>query len=222
MKQETAASCDLATPQSSKREPQRPTKRAGNDGQQASAGAGAQARPRLSEDKRFKIFSGSANRPLAEEICKFLGVPARRDPDTTLRRWRNLLSAPRKCPWRRTYSWSSPPVARSTTPGRAADHDRRAQARLGRPDHRGGPVLRLCAAGPQGPPPRRHYLQAGRRSSHHRRRQSRPVRGSACGADPGLLQYPCRSFIRQPGAGRLLPGPEPAEPHRRLARTRAA
>ena len=30
---------------------------------------------RLSEDKRFKIFSGSANRPLADEIGKFLGVP---------------------------------------------------------------------------------------------------------------------------------------------------
>jgi ribose-phosphate pyrophosphokinase len=30
---------------------------------------------RLSDDKRFKIFSGSANRPLAEEIGKFLGVP---------------------------------------------------------------------------------------------------------------------------------------------------
>jgi ribose-phosphate pyrophosphokinase len=30
---------------------------------------------RLSEDRRFKIFSGSANRPLTEEICKFLGVP---------------------------------------------------------------------------------------------------------------------------------------------------
>jgi ribose-phosphate pyrophosphokinase len=30
---------------------------------------------KLSEDKRFKIFSGSANRPLSEEICKFLGVP---------------------------------------------------------------------------------------------------------------------------------------------------
>lgn len=28
-----------------------------------------------SEDKRFKIFSGSSNRPLAEEICKFVGVP---------------------------------------------------------------------------------------------------------------------------------------------------
>ncbi len=30
---------------------------------------------RLSEDKRFKIFCGSANRELAEEICKFVGVP---------------------------------------------------------------------------------------------------------------------------------------------------
>ena len=30
---------------------------------------------RLSEDKRFKIFSGSANRPLSEEVCKFLSVP---------------------------------------------------------------------------------------------------------------------------------------------------
>jgi ribose-phosphate pyrophosphokinase len=30
---------------------------------------------RLSEDKRFKIFSGSANLPLSEEVCKFLGVP---------------------------------------------------------------------------------------------------------------------------------------------------
>lgn len=30
---------------------------------------------RLSEDRRFKIFCGTANRPLAEEICRFLGVP---------------------------------------------------------------------------------------------------------------------------------------------------
>ncbi len=37
--------------------------------------AGDKKRPsKLSEDKHFKIFSGSANRPLAEEICKFLGV----------------------------------------------------------------------------------------------------------------------------------------------------
>jgi ribose-phosphate pyrophosphokinase len=31
--------------------------------------------PRLTEDKRFKIFCGSSNRALTEEICKFVGVP---------------------------------------------------------------------------------------------------------------------------------------------------
>jgi len=30
---------------------------------------------KLAEDKRFKIFSGTANRELAQEICKHLGVP---------------------------------------------------------------------------------------------------------------------------------------------------
>ncbi len=39
------------------------------------AGAPVRKPSRLSEDKRFKIFTGSANRPLSEEICKFLGVP---------------------------------------------------------------------------------------------------------------------------------------------------
>ena len=50
--------------------------------QNAPPGGSSNAKPaaekkrssRLSEDKRFKIFSGSANRPLAEEICRFLGV----------------------------------------------------------------------------------------------------------------------------------------------------
>ncbi len=32
-------------------------------------------RSRLADDKRFKIFCGSANRPLCEEVCRFLGVP---------------------------------------------------------------------------------------------------------------------------------------------------
>ena len=30
---------------------------------------------RLGEAKRFKIFSGEANKPLAEEVCQFVGVP---------------------------------------------------------------------------------------------------------------------------------------------------
>jgi ribose-phosphate pyrophosphokinase len=51
------------------------------DNTPAASGSGTKAAgekkrsSRLSEDKRFKIFSGSANRPLTEEIGKFLGVP---------------------------------------------------------------------------------------------------------------------------------------------------
>ena len=29
----------------------------------------------LAEDKRFKLFSGTANRPLADEIARHIGVP---------------------------------------------------------------------------------------------------------------------------------------------------
>jgi len=51
------------------------------DGVRAAAIDGAKPAPerkrsgRASEDKRFKIFCGSANRALSEEICKFVGVP---------------------------------------------------------------------------------------------------------------------------------------------------
>jgi ribose-phosphate pyrophosphokinase len=31
--------------------------------------------PKLSEDKRFKVFCGSSNHALGEEVCKFIGVP---------------------------------------------------------------------------------------------------------------------------------------------------
>jgi ribose-phosphate pyrophosphokinase len=39
---------------------------------------------RLSEAKRFKIFSGGANRALAEEVCRFVGVPL---GETSLKRF---------------------------------------------------------------------------------------------------------------------------------------
>jgi len=43
---------------------------------QPSKPAAERKRPgRLSEAKRFKIFSGQANKALAEEVCKFVGVP---------------------------------------------------------------------------------------------------------------------------------------------------
>ena len=52
---------------------------AGNDrsgGERMKTALEKKRQSRLSEDRRFKIFSGSANRPLAEEICsEHLGVP---------------------------------------------------------------------------------------------------------------------------------------------------
>src|SRR5579864_734347 len=32
-------------------------------------------RPRQRVDEKFKIFSGTANEPLADEVCNFLGMP---------------------------------------------------------------------------------------------------------------------------------------------------
>jgi ribose-phosphate pyrophosphokinase len=49
--------------------------RVSSDGATAKPSAAPRKASRLAEDKRFKIFSGSANRPLTEEICRFLGVP---------------------------------------------------------------------------------------------------------------------------------------------------
>jgi ribose-phosphate pyrophosphokinase len=45
-----------------------------HDGQHKQA-AEKKRSARPSENKRMKIFCGSSNKPLAEEICKFVGVP---------------------------------------------------------------------------------------------------------------------------------------------------
>jgi ribose-phosphate pyrophosphokinase len=45
-----------------------------HDADKPAAQPGTPRRGRM-EGRRFKIFCGSANRPLTEEVCKFLGVP---------------------------------------------------------------------------------------------------------------------------------------------------
>jgi len=47
----------------------------GLPGGQAKAAPEKKRSGRIPEPKRFKIFCGSSNRALAEEICKFVGVP---------------------------------------------------------------------------------------------------------------------------------------------------
>ena len=52
-----------------------PTASATSQAPTAKAGSATKKAGRLSDAKRFKIFSGEANKPLAEEVCRFVGVP---------------------------------------------------------------------------------------------------------------------------------------------------
>ena len=53
----------------------------------ARSGAAPKRPGRLSEAKRFKIFSGDANKPLAEEVCQFIGVPLGQTRMQRFARW---------------------------------------------------------------------------------------------------------------------------------------
>ncbi len=82
MKNEATVTVDAVKPEAGKAEGSKPDgshQHAGMDGKALEGKKTAPERrklSRLSEDKRFKIFSGSANRPLAQEICDdHLGVP---------------------------------------------------------------------------------------------------------------------------------------------------
>ncbi len=83
----------------------------GLPGGQAKAAPEKKRSGRIPEPKRFKIFCGSSNRALAEEICKFVGVPLgetrlqrfsdgevhfQRDPVAEILRRRGSLSTARE------------------------------------------------------------------------------------------------------------------------------
>ena len=67
----------------------------------------------LSEDKRFKLFSGTANKPLTEEIGRHIGVPV---GEVKIQRFADgevSSNSLRMCAeW--MCSWSSPPATRWT------------------------------------------------------------------------------------------------------------
>ena len=94
----------------------------------------------------------------------------------------------------------------------AADHGRRAQARLGQAHHRGHAVLRLRPPGQEAPRPRADLGPPDRRPVQDRRRRPAHGRRPAHRADPGLLRRPGRPPLRAAAAGEV----------RRRARSTAA
>ena len=69
--------------------------------------------------------------------------------------------------------------------------------------HRGDPLLRLRAAGPQGQAAGAHLRQARGRPALDRGHRPHPHHGPARRADPGLLRHPRGPPLRRPGHHRL-------------------
>ena len=146
----------------------------------------------------YRVFSGNSNRQLAEAHLQGARAAASRAP--TVGRFsdggdpgRDRRERPRA----RHASSSSPPARREHEPDGAAHHVRRAEARVGRLHHRGHPLLRLRAAGPEGRAAHAHHREARRGPHRGGRRHPRRLDGHARRADPGLLQHPLRSPLRR-------------------------
>ena len=165
----------------------------------------AQKGPRAARRMQdLKLFSGNANVALARA----------RSPNTSTSSSAGPRSAPSATASARSRSAENvrgPGLLRAAIdlcspeypPDGAADHARRAQARVGPPRHRGDPLLRLRPPGPEGPKPRvpiTAKLVAD--LIHAAGRRSGPVHGPPLRPDPGLLQHPRRQPLLDAAAAR--------------------
>ena len=157
----------------------------------------------------LKLFSGNAHRALAEEIAACLGMPLGQAEVTRFSDGEVFVQIDENVRGADVFvvQPTCPPGERQ--PDGAPDHARRRQARLGRAHHRGAPVLRLRAPGPEGAAARADHGQARGRPDHRGGRRARPRDRPPRRPDPGLLQHPGRPPLRGPGPPRL---PRPARP----------
>ena len=121
-----------------------------------------------------------------------------RSPRRTLQRRRDLRRGLRERPRRGHVHHPADLAPRQRQPDGTADHHRRPAPLVGRPDHRGHPLLRLCPPGPPDQGPHADLRQAGRQPDHPGRDRARADDGPARRADPGLLRHPRRQPLRQP------------------------
>ncbi len=146
----------------------------------------------------LKLFSGNANRPLAEEIAKTLQLPLGdadvsrfSDGEIYVQINENVRGAGR-------LRDPADVPAGQRSPDGAAHHDRRAQARVGRRITAVMPYYGYGAPGPQGAGPRTPITAKLVADLHHRRgRRPRARDRPARRADPGLLQHPGRPPLRR-------------------------
>ena len=167
----------------------------------------------------LKLFSGNANRPLAEEIAKTLQLPLGdadvsrfSDGEVYVQINENVRGAGR------LRDPAHVPAGERSPDGAARD-DRRLQARVRPADHRGAALLRLRPAGPQGAAAGADHRQARGRPPHRGRPPAAARGGPPRRADPGLLQHPGGPPLRRAAGDHRLPGEEgPEGPRPGLAR----
>ena len=107
----------------------------------------------IAHGKDIKIFSGNANKPLAEAICKKLGITlgnAEVGCFSDGESYASIYETVRGSDVFLVQSTCSPVNAHLME---AAHHDRRHEAGLRLADHRRDPLIRLRPPGPQGQAP---------------------------------------------------------------------
>ena len=123
----------------------------------------AAAKPvRAMTPDRLKIFSGNANPALAHEICAVAGDGTRQADDPDVLRWRSVSAVSGERARRRRFPDPADLRAGRPPPDGTAADDRRGQAGLSGPHHRGVTLLWIRPAGSQGQTARPHLGEVGR------------------------------------------------------------
>ena len=153
--------------------------------------------------KKVAIFSGNANPELTQEICQALELPLGKSKVSRFSDGETFCEIDENVRGVDAYV-----IQPTCSPGErqrdgAAHHGRRAPPRLGRLDHRGHPVLRLRAAGPQGRAAHAHHVASSsptssspRASTASSRSTCTPGRSRASSTSPSTTSSRCRCCSR--------------------------
>ena len=153
-------------------------------------------------EKNLMLFGGRAHPELAEEVAKHLDVdahPAAAYDFANGEIFVRFEESVRGCD---AFVIQSHTRADQRVAHGAADHGRRAQARVGQAHHRGHAVLPVRPPGQEAPRPRADLRAPGGRPVQDRGRRPADDRRPAHRPDPGLLRRPGRPPVRDAAARR--------------------
>ena len=138
-------------------------------------------------DDKFKIFCGTANEPLCDEVCVFLGLTRGQAQVTRFSDGEVYVQIQENVRGRGCVRGSAHLPSGGREPDGIAVDDRCAQAGVGAAHHVSDSVFWLCPAGSQGQAAGADFVEAGGRSADHGGRRPGLDRGFACAAVAGIF-----------------------------------